>query len=137
MLLKQDARLPLGRVLSLCQYRDGALRANGWLGAWMVLEERVKIKHLHFIFAFPLRELNAVPICPVDKEVIKPQEVSRALIWLGVGEGTFLQGDIQVGTQLIAHSPPLWVRSHSPPVCLEHEWVLLTTPHPDLTTFLH
>lgn len=46
MLLKQGARLSLGRVLSLCQYRDGALRANGRLGAWMVLEERVKIKHL-------------------------------------------------------------------------------------------
>lgn len=36
------------------------------------------------IFTFLSRELNAVPICPVDKEVIKPQEVSH---WFGLGVG--------------------------------------------------
>lgn len=33
------------------------------------------------IFTFLSRELNAVPLCPVDKEVIKSQEVRKSVLW--------------------------------------------------------
>lgn len=61
------------------------------------LEERYKCAFCHSVLHNPhqtgcghrfcqhcivsLRELNTVPLCPVDKEVIKPQEVSRPLLW--------------------------------------------------------
>lgn len=34
------------------------------------------------IFIFLSRELNAVPLCPVDKEVIKSHEVRKSLLWV-------------------------------------------------------
>lgn len=46
------------------------------------------------VFVFLSRELNAVPLCPVDKEVIKSQEVRKSLLWfsgsLGDGEASVL-----------------------------------------------
>lgn len=135
----------LGRVFSLCQYRDGALRANGQLGAWMVLEECVKTKHLpspHLRFPPQRTERGAHLPCGQGSHQAPGGEQDTGLPWVLEKVSAF-RVDIQVGTgqylgtQLIAHRPPLWVRSHSPPVCVEHEWVLLTTPHPGLTTFLH
>lgn len=35
-----------------------------------------------FTFLFVSRELNAAPTCPVDKEVIRPQEVRMSLFGL-------------------------------------------------------
>lgn len=48
------------------------------------------------IFTFLSRELHAVPLCPVDKEVIKSQEVRKSVLWfsssLGDGEASVLTG---------------------------------------------
>lgn len=48
------------------------------------------------IFIFLSRELNAVPLCPVDKEIIKSQEVRKPLLWfsgsLGNREASVLIG---------------------------------------------
>lgn len=48
------------------------------------------------IFIFPSRELSAVPLCPVDKEVIKSHEVRKSLLWfsssLGDREASVLTG---------------------------------------------
>lgn len=46
------------------------------------LEERLRSTlNSSSIFIFLSRELNAVPLCPVDKEVIKSQEVRKSLLW--------------------------------------------------------
>lgn len=43
------------------------------------LEERLRSTlNSGSIFIFLSRELNAVPLCPVDKEVIKSQEVRKS-----------------------------------------------------------
>ena len=39
------------------------------------------------IFIFLPRELSAVPLCPVDKEVIKSQEVRKSLLWVSSSLG--------------------------------------------------
>lgn len=60
----------------------GLLKDAVWLECWAALGRTIDVKHLTgSIFIFLSRKLNSVPICPVDKEVIKSQEV-RDLVWM-------------------------------------------------------
>lgn len=105
------------------------------------LEERYKCAFCHSVLHNPhqtgcghrfcqqcirsLRELNSVPICPVDKEVIKPQEVRRPLLWLGSWRR--YQGDFQagIGQCLELSSLPIVLCCGSGQTFLV--WVLLNT----------
>ena len=63
----------------------GTFRGSSVAGALGVLLERLLRSTLNsgFILIFLCRELDAVPLCPVDKEVIRSQEVRRSLAWDG------------------------------------------------------
>lgn len=61
------------------------------------------------VFIFLSRELNAVPLCPVDKEVIKSQEVRKSLLWfsssLGEREASVLGWSRRVGERDLPWNP--------------------------------
>lgn len=57
-----------------------------------------------FILIFLSRELNAVPLCPVDKEVIKSQEVRQscfglAVLWVMEQPVSWVELDREVGAE--------------------------------------
>lgn len=64
----------------------GNFKGSSVAGVLGLLLERLLRSTLNsgFILTFLYRELDAVPLCPVDKEVIKSQEVRRSLVWDGV-----------------------------------------------------
>lgn len=92
----------LGGGTSKNKDRPNLLRGNfhglsmaGVLG--LLLEELLRSSlNSGSIFIFLSRELNAVPLCPVDKEIIKSQEVRKPLLWfsssLGNREASVLIG---------------------------------------------
>lgn len=60
----------------------------------LLLEERLRSTlNSSSIFIFLSRELNAVPLCPVDKEVIKSQEVRKSPLWFS---GSLSDGETSV-----------------------------------------
>lgn len=71
---------------------EGAM--PGWSAGLLLGELLRSTLNPSSIFIFLSRELNAVPLCPVDKEVIKSQEVRKSLLWfsssLGDGDASVL-----------------------------------------------